>query len=188
MAYITEKNILAYVLCYLGLEDASYESEYVPGAGYTCRVRVKVPDVLNVGRGSFVSIPSITCPSIHQAEEEAAYSALIFCEDEMNVNIVDLNHANQLKAKEGYHRMATLLHNFQALGQKVREAWKHFTILMKETHDFFRSKNKTIHQANLSDDWINKLDECTNTLKCMHDKSVDDYDTFCRRLKELIMY
>lgn len=89
--YLTSKDVLDHVVSYLGFHKAKYTNGPDGNSGVNGEVKFKVPYMKNVKYCGTITIKG-KGKTLEQAEEDAAYKALLFIEDSYNINIVDFNH------------------------------------------------------------------------------------------------
>jgi hypothetical protein len=102
--------MLDYVLEYYGLGLAKYRNIPEPHGVVQSSAFFEFPHMPNFKYGGKLAIQGKDYTSV-EADEEAAYQALIFIEENFKTRVVDLNYSQRKKALKEQNKLITLLSN-----------------------------------------------------------------------------
>jgi hypothetical protein len=114
--------MLDYVLKFYGLDYAKYRNGPQPHGIVHSSAIFQFPHMPNFKYGGKLAIPGKAYTS-READEEAAYQALQFIEENFKTRVVDLNYSQRKKALKEQNKLITLMSNTLETGDCENDVW-----------------------------------------------------------------
>lgn len=115
----TSKDLLEFVLASYGLDDPQYINGPDQDSLVKSTVHFEFPYMPAYKYGGKLEIAGKAYNSV-EANEEAAYEALLFIEDYFNTKVVDYNYSRRKKAVKEQNKLMLMLHRTLNLADSVK--------------------------------------------------------------------
>ncbi|KAL6631391.1 hypothetical protein ACP70R_028241 [Stipagrostis hirtigluma subsp. patula] len=121
--WFNEKDVIDYLMSYLGTMPARYSNESVEKYSFKGEVKMLLPHIPGVACGGVTKVTGTVESTAARSEEKAAGAAIRFLERHMKFRVIDHNYAERLNAKARKEAIKNLEARFCVLGTKIKEEW-----------------------------------------------------------------
>ena len=134
------KDVLDYVLSYLGIGKAEYNSVPSDGGKMKGEAKFSFPCMVE-GRCHKLEVHSQALAS-SRAEEVAARAALLFMESNFNLKIVDLNYAGRRTAEKEHKSMEFIIYGLLEVAHQMKTQFSNMVECITPGHGMLKLGKK----------------------------------------------
>jgi hypothetical protein len=178
------KDVLDYVLEFIGLPKAEYSNEVLFKCGlFRGEVIIQLPKVEEARCGGRTKFHGIDLFTAAEAEEDAAGKALRFLETKLKLVIVDKNYADRVEAKNNHVFRTRLLENFLGVAERIKKQWAHMNEYLNGAVHVFAGEGVLISADQVAarkfvfDGFVKVADDCNSR-----------YEASCSKIKDMYKY
>lgn len=184
---LPSKVLLDYVLTYLGLEKAKYSNGPDDDGMVEAVVKFRFPFIKQLKYGGKLKKRGKGNTSAN-AEENAAFEALLFIEENFNVTVVDLNFPERVDAENGEKMLMRMLQEILDVGESVKEMLDNFVNTLAAKSDEFRCENSSLLQGQVGEYQIEAYKICLDGITRLEQDSascIGSYWTMFDRMQNI---
>lgn len=167
---LPSKVLLDYVLTYLGLQKAKYSNGPDNDGMVEAVVKFRFPYIKQLKYGGKLKKRGKGKTSAN-AEENAAFEALLFIEENFSVTVVDLNFPERVDAENGEKMLMRMLGEILAVGESVKEMLDNFVKTLAGKSDEFICENSSLLQGQVGEDQIDAYKLCLEGIRRLEQDS-----------------
>lgn len=182
--FLESKQVLDYVLTYLGSGGATYTNGPTDDGMMEGVVVFTIPDLPGIEHCGNLTIRGKSTRS-RDAEETAAFRALLYMENKFNLKIADLNHAERVEAEKEQKLLVRLLDQIVAVGDDVKKYWERMSDSIATEKSAYAMDPHTLYAAL---DGAKKAEAYKLCAKCVEEldkESTKRYDDCAFRFDDL---
>lgn len=181
--WFSEKDVLDYVLSYLGLDKAKYNNVPSDGGKVEGEAKFSFPCMVD-GRCRNLEVRSLALAS-SRAEEVAARATLQFMESKFNVKIVDLNYADRQIVEKELKSLKLIIERFLQIAHHMKTQLGNMVECIASGCATYSGDPRLMFGGPLSQEQMIAVEFCSKSIEAVRADCARHYESITIKFQEM---